>query len=231
MKNRNYILEKLYKFHSSFPGEYLAGRKIAQEMSFELSEVYADALYFKDKGFISLEEYREIGRSGIIDFKAQINHTGIDYIENLSKDNYLNTNNGIYEYDIALSFAGEDREYVAKVADFLQKNNVTVFYDEYREADLWGADLYTYLDEIYRKKSKFCLMFISRYYREKLWSNHERQSAQARAFKDNEVYILPAIFDDTEIPGMLPTKGYIDLRKKSLEEFEYLIIEKLKKKS
>jgi len=51
-----------------------------------------------------------------------------------------------YDYDVALSFAGEDREYVEIVADILHELGVKVFYDKYEEADLWGRDLYTHLD-------------------------------------------------------------------------------------
>src|SRR5439155_24562734 len=32
-----------------------------------------------------------------------------------------------------------------------------------------------------------------------------------RAFMEKREYILPARFDDTQIPGVLPTVGYIDL--------------------
>jgi hypothetical protein len=72
-------------------------------------------------------------------------------------------------------------------------------------------------------------MFLSCYYAEKLWTNHERKGAQARAFTEKGEYILPARFDDTEIPGILPTMGYVDLRSVEPEEFGKLIIEKLKK--
>ena len=34
------------------------------------------------------------------------------------------------EYDVCLSFAGDDRVYVSKVASELKKNGVRVFYDE-----------------------------------------------------------------------------------------------------
>ena len=95
-------------------------------------------------------------------------------------------------YDIALSFAGEDRAYVEMVADQLRGRSVSVFYDRYNEADLWGKDLYTHLVDVYRKRAKFTLMFISKHYREKLWSNHERRAAQSRAFEDAIDYILPA---------------------------------------
>lgn len=131
------------------------------------------------------------------------------------------------EYGVALSFAGEDRGYVEKVASILRGKGIKVFYDKYEEVELWGKDLYTHLDEIYRLKSQYCVMFISANYKSKLWTNHERQSAQARAFTKNSEYILPARFDDTEIPGITPTVGYIDLRGLSPEKFASLVLEKI----
>lgn len=128
-----------------------------------------------------------------------------------------------YEYDVALSFAGEDRAYVEKVARLLKERGVGVFYDRYEEVELWGKDLYTHLDDVYRNKARYCIMFISRHYKEKLWTNHERESAQARAFTENEDYVLPARFDDTEIPGIRPTVGYISLKNMAPEEFVELV--------
>lgn len=135
---------------------------------------------------------------------------------------------GKLKFHIALSFAGEDRTYVEKVAKELRENDVSLFYDKFDEVSLWGRDLYTYLRYIYQNKAYFTVIFISEHYKNKRWTNHERESAQARAFSENREYILPARFDDTEIPGMLPTTGYIKLDKISPKEFASLIIEKLK---
>lgn len=41
-------------------------------------------------------------------------------------------------FDVVFSFAGEDREYVRKVAQYLRKQNVTIFYDENEQVHLWG---------------------------------------------------------------------------------------------
>jgi hypothetical protein len=41
-------------------------------------------------------------------------------------------------YEIALSFAGEDRTYVEMVARFLQSHHVSLFFDDYNDVDLWG---------------------------------------------------------------------------------------------
>jgi hypothetical protein len=55
-----------------------------------------------------------------------------------------------YEFDIALSFAGENRVVVKKLAKMLQDYGVDVFYDEYNRATLWGKDLYQHLQDIYQ---------------------------------------------------------------------------------
>lgn len=131
------------------------------------------------------------------------------------------------EFDIALSFAGEDREYVDKVAGILKSKGISVFYDKFEEATLWGKNLYEYLSDIYSNKAFYTIMFISEHYNKKLWTNHERRAMQSRAFQENQEYILPARFDDTIIPGLLPTIGYISLVEKSPEDFCEIIIKKL----
>lgn len=131
------------------------------------------------------------------------------------------------KYDIALSFAGEDREYVSQVAIILKEKGINVFYDSFDEVNLWGKNLYSYLSNIYQKEAKYTVIFISKYYNEKLWTNHEREAMQARAFKENQEYILPARFDNTEIPGILETTGYIDLKSKSPLELSDLIEKKI----
>lgn len=134
-----------------------------------------------------------------------------------------------YKYDVTLSFAGEDREYVEKVANTLLENGIKVFYDKFEEVDLWGKDLGLHFDFVYRKGAKYCVPFISKHYKEKIWTNHEIKTAIARAIETNVEYILPTRFDDTEIDGIRPTLGFLDLRKISAEKLAHLIIKKLEK--
>ncbi|VEI70449.1 Uncharacterized protein containing a TIR (Toll-Interleukin 1-resistance) domain [Serratia fonticola] len=131
------------------------------------------------------------------------------------------------DFDIALSFAGEDREYVQQVANLLIQSGVKVFYDSFEEANLWGKDLYSYLNEIYKDKALYTIMFISEHYSKKLWTNHERKAMQARAFQESAEYILPAKFDSTEIPGVLPTTGFISLVDRTPENLVKIIHKKL----
>ena len=131
------------------------------------------------------------------------------------------------EYDVCLSFATEQRPYVEQVADILRSHGVKVFYDSFEQATLWGKDLYEHLDEIYRKSSRYCVVFASADYARKIWTNHERRSAQARAIIQNQEYILPARFDNTDIPGIRSTVAYIDLQRTTPAKLARLIIEKL----
>ena len=80
---------------------------------------------------------------------------------------------------------------------------------------------------MYRHAARYCVVFVSTRYSSKLWTNHERKSAQARAFGENREYILPARFDDTDVPGLLETVGYVDLRQLKPKQLAELILEKL----
>ncbi len=135
---------------------------------------------------------------------------------------------GDFSYDVALSFAGENRPYVAQVAAVLRDRGVRVFYDRYEQATLWGKDLYTHLSDVYGKRARFTVIFISEYYAAKVWTNHERRSAQARALTESGEYILPVRFDDTELPGLLPTISYINANTTSPLELAELVLEKLR---
>lgn len=131
-------------------------------------------------------------------------------------------------YDIAISFAGEDRTIAQSIAEKLLKEGIKVFYDSYEKATLWGKDLYEHLNDVYKNKAKYCLMIISHNYQDKQWTDHERKAAQARAFSQNKEYILPLKLDDTEIPGLNETIGYVDFRTSNSDEVVMLLKSKLK---
>jgi hypothetical protein len=134
-----------------------------------------------------------------------------------------------FEYDVALSFAGEDRAIAKEFANLLMNKNVKVFYDEDEADDLWGKDLVAHLADLYQNKARFCVMFISRHYPLKRWTNFERQHIQARAFRDTNEYILPIRIDDTDVPGIAETMGYRDIRQHPLVSIANTLEKKLAK--
>jgi len=147
----------------------------------------------------------------------------------LEKKQFAKAQEKVFEYDLALSFAGEERPYVEKVVEFLKAYDVKVFYDENEEeeAKMWGMDLTEYLYNVYSKRAFYCVMFISINYANKIWTRHEKRSALERAIREKREYLLPARFDDTAIDALSSTFKYIDLRKKTPEELGKLVLMKL----
>jgi WD40 repeat protein len=134
-----------------------------------------------------------------------------------------------YTYDVALSFAGEDRPAARALAEALQRRKISFFYDEHDKAGLWGKNLYTFLSDLYQNQARFCVMFLSRHYAKKIWTNREREAAQARAFQESQEYILPVRLDDTEIPGILPTVGYLSWPPEDADSIAEMLREKLRR--
>ena len=78
------------------------------------------------------------------------------------------------QYEVALSFAGEQRNYVEDVARALQSRGIAVFYDDFERIRLWGKHLVEELHDVYENRASYAVMFISREYVDKAWPTHER---------------------------------------------------------
>lgn len=114
-----------------------------------------------------------------------------------------------YYYDVVLSFAGEDREYVEECADILTALGIKVFYDSYEQDVLWGKDLYTFLADIYSNKARYAIVFISQHYVKKCWTKHEFKFINERMFNSETEYLLPVFLDDKKLCGIPETQGYL----------------------
>ena len=131
-------------------------------------------------------------------------------------------------FDVAISFAGTERALAEQLAKILHSAGVAVFYDNFYPEHLWGKNLTAFLDEIYRKRAKFCVVFISNEYKERRWTSHELRSAQARALEaKGDEYILPIRVDSTDLDGLPPTVGYVSIDL-GIEKIAEMLIAKLK---
>src|SRR5260370_41825801 len=114
-------------------------------------------------------------------------------------------------WDVALSFAGAQRDYVEQVAQALRARGVRCFYDADEEIDLWGKFLAEELPAIYGEQAAAVVVFVSAEYAARDWTRHERRAALGRAVRERREYVLPARFDDTPLPGLLSDVSYVDL--------------------
>jgi hypothetical protein len=66
-----------------------------------------------------------------------------------------------WRWDVALSFAGAQRDYVGQVAEALQARGVRCFYDADEQIELWGRYLADELPAIYGEQAAAVVLFVS----------------------------------------------------------------------
>lgn len=130
------------------------------------------------------------------------------------------------KYDVVVSFAGEDRQYVKKLVGLLKQRGLKVFYDENFQASLWGADLSKTFARIYYEEALFCISVISKAYRDKPWTNYEMKYIRDRQFS-KENYLLPLVLEDVEIPGIRLTDGKIYAKDYPMSYIADMVLEKV----
>ena len=126
-------------------------------------------------------------------FIAEVGFTKVDYDEN---------------YDIALSFAGEDRVYAQHLADVLTDSSHAVFYDEYEQSKILGTDVEAYLTPIYEAASRYVVVVLGEHYGRKRWTLFESSRFKPRIEKGQVIPIWstkipPSPFDEIRGTGGL----------------------------
>lgn len=125
------------------------------------------------------------------------------------------------KYTVALSFAHSDRPFAEKVAVGLRKHSITVFYDRFEQHELWGKDLFSRLREIYTQDCRYCIMFLSKSYLERMWTAFERQQIIERLAEDRGLgSVLPVRLDgfNSPVPGLSKGIGYLSVRSDKPED-------------
>ena len=108
---------------------------------------------------------------------------------------------GRKRYDIAVSYASEQRAYVERFVKRLEAHKLSVYYDRNAQAKMVGKILDQELHKIYIQESACCVLFLSEAYVTKPVTRYESQIILSETiYKDNFMYILK--FDPVSIPGL-----------------------------
>ncbi|SRR6266436_274232 len=127
-------------------------------------------------------------------------------------------------YEVGMSFAGEQRNYVRGVVSALQKNGHEVFFDENCPEDTFARWLPHQLKQIYGKYIDYCAVFISEDYARKVFTSVEWRTVWSKHIQRKQnSFILPFRFDKTKIPGLDEDLCYKDLNGVSSSECASLI--------
>ena len=136
------------------------------------------------------------------------------------------------KYEVALSFAGEQRVYVEQVYRELRNKGIITFYDRIEEeiVRLWGGSLTENLHEVYENMAHYVVMFISKEYIEKAWTTHERRSAFSGAIQ-GKTKTLPVRFDDTPVPGLPTDIAYLQASDYTPAKLASMVAKKMESES
>jgi hypothetical protein len=135
---------------------------------------------------------------------------------------------GRKRFRVALSFPGEQREFVKQVTDFLgaKFSKDEVFYDGDFEAELARPDLDTYLQKIYQDDSDLIVVFLCEEYEKKEWCGLEWRAIRDLIKRRKALDIMPVRFDDTHIQGLFSIDGYVSAGDRKAREIADLILER-----
>ena len=129
-------------------------------------------------------------------------------------------------FAIAVSFPGEHRVFVAEVVSYLadELGRNKVFYDEWYESELVGAEADLKLQKVYRDQSELVVPFFSEHY-EKKWCNLEWHSIRVILLEHRKKdIVVPVQMDETKIPGWEPIDFGIQVKNRSAQEIAKVIL-------
>lgn len=112
------------------------------------------------------------------------------------------------DYDIALSFAGEDRAYADSLRDALEDLGHTVFYDMAEQHRFLGEDVEAFLGPVYASGSRYVVAILGEMYGRKRWTLFEASQYRDRIEQGQVIPIWskrvpPTPFDETRRVGGL----------------------------
>lgn len=135
-----------------------------------------------------------------------------------------------HRFDVALSFPGEHRPYVERVAAKLGESlgPNACFYDKNYRAQLAAPNADLLLQAIYRERSDLVVAFICREYDEKKWCGIEWRKIRERLSDGGEAEIMYVRLGSGDVEGMTTLDGYVDAREEERPEaVAGLIVERL----
>lgn len=173
-----------------------------------------DAIYYNQKaGLISIEDPS---------FRLYLTLADLTEIERS-----VRVRRTRFPWDVAVSFAGEDRAIVEEFREELNANGYTVFYDFDEQHKLWGENLRRKLSDVYAHEAQYMVVFLSKHYPEKDWTNFELDVGRDAKSRRTSTYLLPVVVDDVNVVGLSKDVGYVDLRRMKVRDAALLLIRKI----
>ncbi len=228
------LQSRLYKAQSWGDPDY--PQRITQllQMAYEKNQDDAIRLAFavSKEAIAALEENELKGAEMVCPLPFLLVDNPSDWYQesSIAKANLVPAGDETRKYDVALSYASEQIDYVREVAHELRDSGHYVFFAEFTDiqVEMWGKNLLEFFQHIFEHGCEYCVMFVSKEYGTKFYPTQEKRAALSDAIKVLEGRILPVKFDDVEIPGLPGSTKYLRASDYPARELAKLIDHKVK---
>ncbi len=134
-------------------------------------------------------------------------------------------------FNVALSFPGEHRPFVAAIADVLAQTltKPRVFYDRFYEAELARPNLDIYLQRIYHDDADLIVVFLCEDYNNKEWCHLEARAIRDLIKQRRDEEIMFVRVDNGKVDGVFSVDGYVNAHDRPASEIAQLICERLQR--
>lgn len=135
---------------------------------------------------------------------------------------------GDHIYDLAVSFADEQRPYVERVVRACEAHGLRVFYDRNKTVDFWGRNFIREFRAVYGgTQARHFVPFLSADYLVKPYPMDEFNAAILQALeRGNDDYFLPVMMGPVQVPANLlsPAIGFLRAEDHSAENLAEIIV-------
>jgi tetratricopeptide (TPR) repeat protein len=132
-------------------------------------------------------------------------------------------------FRVALSFPGEHRARVEKVAELLARTleREKILYDKWYAAEFNRPNLDVYLPKLYHDESDLITVFLCKEYNAKEWCGLEWRACRDLLKQKEDDRLMFFRLDDADIPGLYSIDGYQDMSKMTDREAADAILSRL----
>lgn len=134
-----------------------------------------------------------------------------------------------FRYDVAVSYASEERPYVERVVRYLQMDGLKVFFAPDVQESLIGENMLEVFYPVYKRESMFVAAFVSEAYLKKDYTRQEADIALFRSKEEKRNCLIPIYFGKARLEALNRDINYLSADKQTENAVAYYIKEKVKK--
>lgn len=132
----------------------------------------------------------------------------------------------VYKYDIAISYQSELEEKASKIADFLQAEQLNVFFAPMKQREMYSEKLHQVLYDVYKNQSFIKVLLVTKEYLEGEWTSLEMRMSM-KSTEGERKRLLIINYMGNNLPEELKVFVYLDGQKLHEDEIASVIAQRI----